>query len=152
MIYSIVTDVLKTLASTAIVLAILSYFARTTIKHFLQRNIEENKATLKKEAEAELLERKNEFNQQMEAFKTGLTTETARRDRIRDEITRWANPILGSVEGLEARLENTLSKDGYLALSPNAQDRINPEWSVTYEYFLPSTVSIEGARRRSRRR
>lgn len=142
MVYPIVTDVLKTLASTAIVVAMLGYFARTTIKHFLQRNLEEHKAQLTQEAAAELLAQKNKFDKQMEAFKTGLTAETTRKDRIREEITRWANPILGSVEGLEARLENVLSNDGYLALSPDAEDRINPEWSVTYDYFLPSTIYL----------
>jgi phage-related protein len=33
----------------------------------------------------------------------------ARQERIREEVLRWTNPILGAVEGLESRLDNILS-------------------------------------------
>src|SRR4051794_8965083 len=46
-----------------------------------------------------------------------IETEQEKQERIRQEIIRWANPILGAVTDLEARLRNILDDDGYLALS-----------------------------------
>jgi hypothetical protein len=39
---------------------------------------------------------------------TDLAERTALTERIRQEVVRWANPILGSVMELEKRLENIL--------------------------------------------
>jgi hypothetical protein len=63
-----------------------------------------------------------------------------KEDRIREEIAQWANPILGAVNDLERRLNNILNEYGYLALDKNYRDKINPNWSVTYEYFMLSTI------------
>jgi hypothetical protein len=146
-------DVLKTIGSTAVVVAILGFLAQATIKHFLDRNIEVHKADLKRAADQELadakarvdaalLTQKAAFDRQMEAFKSDLATRTARDERIRQEVVRWANPILGSVLDLQRRLDNILNKEAYLVLSPTSKDKINSEWSITYDYFLPSTVFL----------
>jgi hypothetical protein len=157
-------DVFKTLGSTTVVIAVLGFIGKATINQFFRRDVETHKANLKREADlaladakarldlelaatrartdAALLEQKANFDKQMEAFKTDLATNTARADRIREDIERWANPILGSVMELQGRLDNILKEEGHLALTPVAQDRINREWSITYEYFLPSTVFL----------
>src|SRR6266571_5295276 len=65
-----------------------------------------------------------------------------KENRIREEIVTWANPILGAVNDLEHRLENILCDYGYLALDKNKCDEINPNWSITYEYFTQSTLYL----------
>ena len=69
----------------------------------------------------------------------------ARRERIRQEVLRWANPILNSVEGLESRLDNILDDDLYVALSPRTAGvarPVAPDWAVSYEYVMPSTLFL----------
>jgi hypothetical protein len=61
------------------------------------------------------------------------------KDRVREQIIRWANPILSAVEDLNHRLENILDK-GYLIL--NKQGRFSPQWSITYDYFMSSTLYL----------
>jgi hypothetical protein len=135
-------DVLKTLGSTAVIVAALAFVAQSGIKLFLDRDIEAYKAKLKSDSDAVLLAQKSQFDRQLEAFKTELKENTDRRDRIRDQVTKWSNPILGSVEALKARLDNILLDDGYLALSASSQGNITPEWSITYDYFFPTTVYL----------
>jgi hypothetical protein len=77
-------------------------------------------------------------------YKSNLEIEKSKTDRIRSENLKWANPILGSVKDLEFRLGNILEKQGYLALSTNYQTLVNPNWSVTYDYFINSTLYLFG--------
>ena len=70
--------------------------------------------------------------------------ETSREERIRREIIRWANPILGAVKDLEGRLINILERDGYLALSEEYKEQVNPNWSISYTYFMCSTLYLFG--------
>jgi hypothetical protein len=141
------------IGSTAVVVAILGFIAQVIIKHLLSRDIAQYKANLKREADRELadararvenalLEVRAEFDRQIETFRTELATRTALAERIRQEIVRWANPILGAVMELHRRLDNILKNEGYLALSPTVEKRVNSEWSITYEYFLPSTIFL----------
>jgi hypothetical protein len=145
--------VIKTLGSAAFIVAAVAFVARSGIKLFLDRDIEKYKTTLKREADAELLElkkkadaellaQKSRFDTQMEAFKADLAANIARKDRIREQLNQWANPILGSVRGLEARLDNILSDEGYLALSKETQSKVKKEWSITYDYFVPTTIYL----------
>ena len=69
-----------------------------------------------------------------------LEEEKSRDERIRQEIIRWANPILGAVGELAGRLENILEHQGYLALSKKGQ--WNPDWSISYDYFMSSTLYL----------
>jgi len=50
------------------------------------------------------------------------------------------NPILGAVESLQHRLKNIIEDDGYLALSEECASEINPNWSISYDYFMSSTL------------
>jgi hypothetical protein len=65
--------------------------------------------------------------------------EKEKQDRIREQIIQWANPILRAVEDLNHRLGNILDK-GYVAL--NEHGRFASQWSITYEYFMPSTLYL----------
>jgi hypothetical protein len=145
------SEVFKSVGSTAVIVTALGFIARSTINNFFQRDIESYKARLKEEtdcelaaskkrADAELLAQKTEFDRQMKMFEADLDTTTARAERIRQEVVRWANPILESVIVLQERLDNILNKAGYLALSPDC--RASGHWSIRYDYFFPSTVYI----------
>lgn len=65
-------------------------------------------------------------------------------EQIKNEIIRWANPILGAVQDLERRLNNILQYQGFLALDkhPNANlnYQLSPNWSISYDYLMPSTL------------
>jgi hypothetical protein len=77
-----------------------------------------------------------------EAFKSELGQAASREERIRQEVERWANPILDAVRGLQNRLENILHNDGYRALSTSPRKPIPAGWSITYEYIFPSTIFL----------
>jgi hypothetical protein len=70
--------------------------------------------------------------------------EKSLEERIRREIIHWANPILGAVKDLEGRLRNILERDGYLALSEEYKEQVNPNWSISYAYFMRSTLYLFG--------
>ena len=99
-------------------------------------------AFAKERWETALLEQKAAFDREMAMFQTGLASEAARADRIREQIVRWANPIFGSVMDLTGRLRNILQDRGYLALSEETDRDIGADWSIRYEYFLSSTIFL----------
>jgi hypothetical protein len=101
-------DILKTLGSTAIVVAAITFISKALIEHFFRRDLEAYKAELKRAVDLELsdakarsvsalLAQKAEFDLQAETFKTELSGRSAHEDRVRYEVVRWAIPILGSV-------------------------------------------------------
>lgn len=65
-------------------------------------------------------------------------------DRIRKEVLRWTNPILASVKDLHYRLKNILGDAGHLALNQNYKTADNPNWAVSYDYFMKSTLFVFG--------
>jgi hypothetical protein len=71
--------------------------------------------------------------------KARLDESIAQKERTRQEIIRWANPILDAGFDLNARLKNILNNDGYLALN---KDFKNPNWSISYDYFMMSTLYL----------
>jgi hypothetical protein len=74
-----------------------------------------------------------------------LRQREARRERVREEVLRWANPILNSVLGLRSRISNILEKGLYRALSPGPRRGarpVNADWAVSYEYVMPSTLFL----------
>jgi hypothetical protein len=71
-------------------------------------------------------------------IQTGVQ-EKERKDRVREQVIQWANPILSAVEDLNHRLVNILDR-GYAAL--NKQGQFSPQWSITYEYFMFSTLYL----------
>ncbi len=113
-------------------------------KSKLQTEVEDHKNRLNKELEShkselqtEIENHKSELNKHLESHKSGLRKDDEREARIRDEALKWANPILGSVRQLRYRLGNILDNEGWVALEPGfTQD----DWSMTYEYFMSSTL------------
>ncbi|MCP4373195.1 MAG: hypothetical protein GY797_34585 [Deltaproteobacteria bacterium] len=73
-----------------------------------------------------------------------LEEESEKQERIRQEVIRWANPILAAVKDLEGRLRNILDLAGYLALSENYENQVNSDWSISYDYFMNSTLYLFG--------
>jgi len=73
----------------------------------------------------------------------GLDERAAQQERIRDEVLRWTNPVLGAVRGLESRLDNILNKKLDQALHKSRKDRpVHPDWAVSYDYVLPTTLYL----------
>jgi hypothetical protein len=73
-----------------------------------------------------------------------LETDEARQDRIRSEILRWANPLLGAVQDLTSRLHNILDANGYKALKPAYDPSTEPNWAISHEYILLTTLYLFG--------
>lgn len=71
-----------------------------------------------------------------------IESENAKKERIRKEVIRWANPILGAGQDLEARLKNILEYKGYLALTKDYQEGDITNWSISYDYFLESSLYL----------
>jgi hypothetical protein len=74
-----------------------------------------------------------------------LRQREARKERLREEVLRWANPIVNAVLGLKSRLRNILEDQLRLALSPGsaAVNRpVDEDWAVSYDYVMPSTLFL----------
>lgn len=85
----------------------------------------------------------NELKQQRQLLI--LEEQRDRETRTRQEILRWANPILGAVEGLESRLKNILQDHLFVALDPGQagiKRPVRPDWAVSYDYTMPSTLFL----------
>lgn len=67
-----------------------------------------------------------------------------RKERLREQVLRWANPILDTVTSLESRLGNILDDSLYLALEPKAKkDRpVHEDWAMDLAYARESTVFL----------
>jgi hypothetical protein len=119
----------------------IGWLVKQAISSLLKAEGEKYKADLKRENDKEILRAKDELAKGIEAYKQQLVAVAKSDDRIRSEILAWANPILDAVNGLESRLRNILTTKGYEALEPGVSFR---EWSVTYDYFLQSTLFLFG--------
>lgn len=73
-----------------------------------------------------------------------LENEKQKQERIRHEIIRWSNPILSSVQSLQSQLRNVLEKSGYLAMRKDYKRQVNPNWSISYDYFMSSLPFLFG--------
>jgi hypothetical protein len=65
-----------------------------------------------------------------------------RQERLRLEVLRWANPILGSVRSLRSRLENILDQDLYVALDRKAEWSLSEDWAIDRVYAVESTLFV----------
>jgi hypothetical protein len=163
-----IAEVLRTLGTTGIIVAALAWVSKALLDHLLAKELSNSSLRLKAESDRQLEDLKAElklhgdqeieavksratnaleaakldFNKALAAYQSQLETESARRERITQEIVRWANPIHDSVIGLLARLDNILSDGGYLALSEETERDIAQGWSITYRYFMPSTLFL----------
>lgn len=150
-------SIIKTLGSVALVVAAIGFVAKSIFNHVLKRLSEahatdlqifanEKKAKLnselKRQTDELLMEQKAVFDQQMEGFRSEVANSVAKQDRIRDEVVRWANPILASIEDLRNRLDNILDDDAHRLMSSKTDSNHNPGWSATHEYFFPSTLFL----------
>lgn len=73
-----------------------------------------------------------------------LDDDKQRNERIRREMVRWANPVLASVRDLQSQLRNIHEHGGYLAMGKDFTELINPNWSISYEYFMSSVPFLFG--------
>jgi hypothetical protein len=139
------TDLIKTLTSTAMFVATLGWIASKGIEQWLELQVANHKSALDQQVKTFESDLKAKSDRQLEEFKNQLTERTAQKDRIRNEVARWSNPIPSAVTDLKDRLTNILNFKrgrGYLGLSPNVRQRVNPQWSIQYDYFFPSTIYL----------
>ena len=127
--------VVTTLGSTAVVVAILGYLAKSVISYLLNRDLARAEGRAKKAEQ----ERESEFKKSIVRYTKEIENIFARNERIRQELIRWSNPISGSVDALRYRLENILDDGGYLALSSDWNNGEDSNWSITHEYLMSST-------------
>ena len=64
-------------------------------------------------------------------FEMELNKKYKKDERKLDELKKWTNPVLSSINGLVGRLKHIVNEDGYIHLSNN---------SSNYNYFMPSTL------------
>ena len=124
-----------------LLITVIGWLGKQAISGMLKNEHEKYKSELAQANNAELARVKNELGKDLTAYKLQLETVAKSDDRIRNEILTWANPILEAVNGLESRLRNILTTKGYEALEPGFSQA---EWSITYDYFLNSTMFLFG--------
>lgn len=73
----------------------------------------------------------NDLKKEFEKEKIQLQQEKESSDRKLEEIRKWTNPILSSVNGLIGRLNHIIKEKGYIELD-NSHDG--------YKYYFPTTV------------
>jgi hypothetical protein len=75
--------------------------------------------------------------------KAALEERAGEKQRIREEVLRWTNPVLDAVDALKSRLDNILNDDLYLALRHGRKARpVDPDWAASYDYVFPSTLYL----------
>ncbi|MFX4217729.1 hypothetical protein ACOL3B_02370 [Aliarcobacter butzleri] len=82
-------------------------------------------------AKALLEKYKNELKIDLEKEKIEIKKEKENFDRKLEEIKKWTNPILSSVNGITGRLKHIIEQEGYLELDKS---------HVGYDYYYPSTL------------
>jgi hypothetical protein len=147
-------DILTALGGITIVTAALGVGAKIAIQHFLAGDLEKLKIELKEGSDVRLATLQGQLNQQRDALQAQLTQQrdlvnaqlaanTAENDRIRQEIDRWSNQVVGAIDDLRFRLENIIRQGSNWALSNSGQRTPNQgEWKIDYQYFLPSTIFL----------
>ena len=73
-----------------------------------------------------------------------LESQKQKQERIRKEIIRWSSPVLSSVQSLQSQLRNILENNGYLAMGKDYKEQVNPNWSISYDYFMSSVPFLFG--------
>jgi hypothetical protein len=164
--------IISFLGGTAVVVAVAAWLTREFVKHWLEKDRKRFEEDLKassaqslKEFELRLTAQSarslKEFELQMEARNAealaalqkqyqleiasanrAAEADAARNERIRNEIVKWANPILGAVRDLRSRLGNILKDKAYAALQREPTVPIPNGWSIDYDYFMPSTLYL----------
>lgn len=73
-----------------------------------------------------------------------MEIEKQKKERIRQEVVRWSNPIKASLIQLISQLNNILYDRGYIAMKHNYREDDNPNWSISYDYFMNSLSFLFG--------
>jgi len=111
-----INEIFSFVGLTAVLVSASVFIIRTVLIHYLERE------TLKQEVK--------------------ISANASFDERIRAEVLVWANPILGSILDLKNRIGNILFNDGHMALDKSCEQQVNPDWSITYQYFMPSTLYL----------
>ena len=75
--------------------------------------------------------------------KAALDEREGEKQRIREEVLRWTNPVLDAVDALESRLKNILESGLDQALHKGRKNRpVHQDWAVSYDYVLPTTLYL----------
>ena len=152
-------EIIQFLGGAALLLGAVAWLIRALINALFKRDLKTLEIRMKSSADRELellkAEMQKSAGSELEALKDRLQrgreqdtrsaeATQARGAWIRGEIHRWANPILGSVRDLESRLRNILKRSAYPALqrNPVAPHSIPQNWSISYDYFMPSTLYL----------
>jgi len=159
---AVVESVVAKVGGTAVVALFLWWLARLVIRKSFDAGLEGLKAELKVRGETEIANTKHEFARQLQTEKLEherqlqerqqeadrardelqqrIRDDAATRERVREEIQRWANPAIDAVRSLEHRLDNILTDGGWTALDPAF--RPPPDWSADHDYFLYTTMFV----------
>ncbi|MEP6722006.1 MAG: hypothetical protein ABJA77_11205 [Variovorax sp.] len=133
-------EIITFLGGSTLLLGAVAWLIKSLAKAMLDRDLKQFEQLGLRNLEV----LKAELQRAGEAEKRNAEAAGARNKRIRTEILRWANPILGAVRDLRGRLENVLQREAYLALQRMPTRPIPPNWSISYDYFMPSTVYLFG--------
>lgn len=131
----VVTAVVSIVVSVGSAWLIFQLVKKREMAEGLRLEIEKLELVKKPELAQTLI---NEIEGQREKLR--LEQEKDRTERIRTEILRWANPILGAVQDLRGRLDNILRQEGYFALNPEYRETL--QWSISYDYFIQSALYL----------
>jgi hypothetical protein len=133
----VLTAVVSIIVSTISAWLIFRFVKRAELATILQNEVTKFELVKKPEM-AEALQ--NELRQQRQLLE--LEQQRDRESRIRQEILRWANPILAAVEDLSQRLKNILQRAGYPALDPKWNPKSIPNWAISHDYFMNSSLYL----------
>ena len=152
-----VEHVITFLGGTAVLIAAVAWLTREFVKHLLDkdrklfehdmkaesaRSLKELELRMKEQSDKAIAELQKNYQLEIASTNRAADAELARNERIRGEIVRWANPILGAVRDLRSRLVNILRDDAQLALQKQPRHPVPAGWSISYEYFMPSTLYL----------
>jgi hypothetical protein len=154
-------NLVSVFGGTIVLVGAAAWLLKRLVQHWLSKELDNHKAQLNTDIEThkgrlaqqsataveaikfkfenELIVKRGQVDLFRDERRNWKESQAQREARLRAQIQRWANPILGSISDLEGRLSNILDHSGYAALSEN-QSHKPKQWSVTYEYFMGSTL------------
>lgn len=152
---NLLQEVTTFFGGTVVLLGVVAWLAQRLVigvqnkdlKAFEDRakeRLEELKSEMGKKANTELEQLRDRLQRGRDADTRVAEASQARNDRIRGEVLKWANPIFGAVGDLKSRLANILNEGAYPALWSARTGPVAPGWTISYDYFMPSTLFLFG--------
>lgn len=146
-------ELIKFLGGSIVVVGAAAWLAKSLVKGLLEKDLkafehkaeeelERLKGTMARKANSELETLRDRLQRDRESEGRSAQATAARNERIRGEVLKWANPILGAVADLRSRLVNILHDDADVALHASRRLPAKPGWSIQYAYFMPSTLYL----------